>query len=90
MTKNVLTTAEIYLQVTTTNPEFSADTSLFIFVISGDFKDYGAAQHLQMLLLYDKCATLADGVKHCVENHTNHVLIYRKRLLDDKSGIMKH
>ena len=39
---------------------------------------------------HDKCATLADGVKHCVENHTNHVLRYRKLLLDDKSGMMKY
>ena len=30
---------------------FSANTSLFIFVVSCDFKDYGAAQQLQMLLL---------------------------------------
>ena len=39
---------------------------------------------------HDKCATLADGVKHCLENHTNHVLRYRKLLLDDKSGMMKY
>ena len=38
----------------------------------------------------DKCATLADVVKHCVENHTNHVLRYRKLLMDDKSGMMKY
>ena len=46
-----LTTVEIYLQLTTTNEELSADTSLFIYVISCDFKDYRAAHHLQMLLL---------------------------------------
>ena len=37
---------------------------------------------------HDKCATLADVVKHCVENHTNHVLRYRKLLMDDKTGII--
>ena len=35
---------------------------------------------------HDKYATLADVVKHCVENLTNHVLRYRKLLMDDKSG----
>ena len=29
-------------------------------------------------------------VKHCVENLTNHVLRYRKLLMDDKSGMMKY
>ena len=38
----------------------------------------------------DKCAKFADGVKHCVGNHTNHVLRYRKLLLDDKSEMMKY
>ena len=38
---------------------------------------------------HDKYATLADLVKHCVENLTNHVLRYRKLLMDDKSGMMK-
>ena len=37
-----------------------------------------------------KCATLADVVKHCVENHTNHVLRYRKLPLDGKSAMMKY
>ena len=39
---------------------------------------------------HDKYATLADVVKHCVENLTNHVLRYRKLLMDDKSGMMKY
>ena len=39
---------------------------------------------------HDKYATIADVVKHCVENHTNHVLRYRKLLMDDKSGMMKY
>ena len=29
-------------------------------------------------------------VKHCVENLTNHVLRYRKLLMDGKSGMMKY
>ena len=37
-----------------------------------------------------KFATLADGVKYCVESHTKHVLRYRKLLLNDKSGMMNH
>ena len=28
--------------------------------------------------------------KYCVENITNHVLKYRKLLMDDKSGMMKY
>ena len=39
---------------------------------------------------HDKYATLADVVKHCVENHTNHVLRYKKLLMDDISGMMKY
>ena len=39
---------------------------------------------------HDKYATLADVVKHCVENLTNHVLRYKKLLMDDKSGMMKY
>ena len=39
---------------------------------------------------HDKYATLADVVKHCVENLTNHVLRYRKLLMDAKSGMMKY
>ena len=39
---------------------------------------------------HDKYATLADLVKHCVENLTNHVLRYRKLLMDGKSGMMKY
>ena len=39
---------------------------------------------------HDKCATLADVVKNCVESLTNHVLGYRKLLMDDKSGMMKY
>ena len=39
---------------------------------------------------HDKYATLADVIKHCVENLTNHVLRYRKLLMDDKSGMMKY
>ena len=39
---------------------------------------------------HDKYATLADVVKHCVENLTNHVLRYRKLLMDDKSGMTKY
>ena len=39
---------------------------------------------------HDKYATLADVVNHCVENLTNHVLRYRKLLMDDKSGMMKY
>ena len=39
---------------------------------------------------HDKCATLADVVKHCVKNLTNHVLRYRKLLIDGKSGMMKY
>ena len=40
---------------------------------------------------HDKYATLADVVKHCVENLTNHVLRYSwKLLMDDKSGMMKY
>ena len=39
---------------------------------------------------HDKYATLADVVKHCVENLTHHVLRYRKLLMDDKSGMMKY
>ena len=39
---------------------------------------------------HDKYATLTDVVKHCVENLTNHVLRYRKLLMDDKSGMMKY
>ena len=42
------------------------------------------------LYCHDKYATLADVVKHCVENLTNHVLRYRKLLMDDKSGMMKY
>ena len=38
---------------------------------------------------HDKYATLADVVKHCNENLTNHVLRYRKLLMDEKSGMMK-
>ena len=54
-------------------------------------KDYGEAQHLQMLLLSWQLhrRTFADGVKHCVENHANNVLRYRKLLLDVKSEMMK-
>ena len=33
---------------------------------------------------------IGDVVKHCVENHTKHILRYRKLLLDDKSGMMKY
>ena len=40
---------------------------------------------------HEKYATqLADVVKHCVENLTNHVLRYKKLLIDDKSGMMKY
>ena len=39
---------------------------------------------------HGKYATLADVEKHCVENLTNHVLRYRKLLMDDKSGMMKY
>ena len=55
------------------------------FVISCHFKDYGAAQHLQMLLLSWQMRDIGRWGKHWVENHTNHVLRYRKLLLDDKS-----
>ena len=37
-----------------------------------------------------KYATLADVVKHCIENLTNHVLRYRKLLMDGKLGMMKY
>ena len=61
------------------------------FVISCDFKDYGAAQHLQMLLLSWQMRDIGRWDKqNCVENHTNHVLRYKKLLLDDKSGMMKN
>ena len=39
---------------------------------------------------HDKYATLADVVKHCIENLTNHVLRYRKLLMDGKLGMMKY
>ena len=39
---------------------------------------------------HDIYATLADAVKHCNENLTNHVLRYRKLLMDDKSGMIKY
>ena len=39
---------------------------------------------------HDKYATLADVVKYCVENLTNHVLRYKKLLMDDKLGMMKY
>ena len=72
------------------NAEFSANTSLFIFVISCDFKDYVAAHNLQMLLLSWQIRDIGRWGKHCAENHTNHVLRYRKLLLDDKSGMRKY
>ena len=39
---------------------------------------------------HDKYATLADVVKHCIENLTNHVLRYRKLLMDGKLGMIKY
>ena len=39
-TKNHGATAEICLQLTTTNEDLSAENSLFIFVISSDFKNH--------------------------------------------------
>ena len=52
----------------------------------------GVLSHIYSFFSYchDKCATLADVVKHCVDNYANHVLRYRKLLMDDKSEMMKY